>query len=320
MRILICPLNWGLGHATRCVPIIHRHIAAGDEVVIASDGYPAAFLKQTFPALKFFELPSYGVRYSSGKSQTFAMLANFPRILKGIYTEHKWLKNLLQTEMFDIVISDNRFGLWNKAVESVYITHQLMIKMPLGLKFLEPLVWLIHRFFISRYHQCWIPDMESPDNFSGDLSHAYPLPMNARFIGILSRFEGLQHTKPNNEYHTVAVVSGLEPQRTLFLNSLIKEFENNPSKTLILSGQPRKQNEMTEIKAIINITIVSHLEDKALAAVLLGASLIISRSGYSSIMDYLTLNVLHKVKLVPTPGQTEQMYLFQKYFSKTVGH
>ena len=306
MKILICPLNWGLGHATRCVPIIRQLMAEGHELVVVSDGFPLQFLRQEFPTLRFIELPSYSVYYAVGKSQVGAMIFNFPNIIRGIINEHIWLRNLLLSEHFDQVISDNRFGMWNKHINSIYMTHQLMIKMPGNLKFLEPLIHLIHKGFINRYDECWIPDTEENGGLSGDLAHKYSLPKNAKFIGMLSRFRGMENTQQNTNYDVVAVISGVEPQRSIFEDNLIQEYRNRPEKTLIVCGQPQKtKNE----KRIGNISLVSHLPDVDMVAVLLGAKKIICRSGYSSIMDLNALKCMQKVELIPTPGQTEQEYL-----------
>jgi len=306
MKILICPLNWGLGHATRCVPVVRQLLADGHEPVLVSDGYPLEFLRQEFPTLRFIEYPSYPVFYAAGKSQVGAMIISFPNILKGILNEHTWLRNLLQTEQFDQVISDNRFGMWNKQVHSIYITHQLMVKMPFYLKFLEPLVHRIHKAFINRYDECWIPDVEGKIGLSGDLSHKYPLPLHAAFIGPLSRFREMENTQPDARFKVVAVISGVEPQRTIFEKSLIDRFKNADYSTLIVAGLPQSEKIVEQINSI---TLISHLHDQELASVLLGATKIISRSGYSTIMDLKALNCLYKAEFIPTPGQTEQEYL-----------
>jgi len=307
MKILICPLNWGLGHATRCVPIIQRLKAEGHELVVVSDGFALAFLQQEFPSLRFIEFPSYSVYYAAGKSQVGAMIFNFPNIMSGIIREHFWLRDLLQSEHFDQVISDNRFGMWNKRVHSIYMMHQLMVKMPENLKFLEPIVHHIHKAFINRYDECWIPDREENGGLSGDLAHKYPLPRSAKFIGTLSRFQGMGNTIPNSDYEVVAVISGVEPQRTIFEDNLILKYKNSVEKTLIVRGQPQATKKESKIG---NISLVSHLPDSELAAVLLGTKKIICRSGYSTIMDLDALKCLHKAELIPTPGQTEQEYLF----------
>lgn len=305
MKILVCPLNWGLGHATRCVPIIRKLLKENHEVVIAADGFPLEFLRQQFQDLKFIELKSYNIFYSSGKTQIFAILKSIPFILNGIRKEHLWLNKLLKKEHLDQVISDNRFGLWSKNVHCIYITHQLMVKMPRGLQWLEPLVWIIHRFFINKYNECLIPDFEGKVNLSGDLSHKYPLPRNAKFIGPLSRFQGMK-IYPNNNFEIIGLVSGLEPQRSIFENYLIERFKNENLKTLIVCGQP--QNKIIE-REVGNIKLISHLPDQELAGFLSGSVKIIARSGYSTIMDLKALNCLDKSEFIPTPGQTEQEYL-----------
>lgn len=306
MKILICPLNWGLGHASRCVPIIRNILIEGHDVTIVADGFPLEFLRSQFPKLRFIEFPSYKITYSDRKSQVWAMTKNLPTILHTIFKEHQWLKNLLKTEHFDQIISDNRFGMWNKTTHSIYITHQLMIKMPKNFKFIEPLAWLLHRFIINTYNECWIPDNAGNLNLSGDLSHKYPLPIHAKFIGNLSRFEKADKTKNDSQYDVVAVISGIEPQRTIFEEQLITRFWNTEQKVLIILGKP---SSVINYKHLNNITLVSHLHDNEFIAVLNGAKKIISRSGYSSIMDYQALGCLEKTELIATPGQTEQEYL-----------
>lgn len=306
MKILICPLNWGLGHATRCVPIIQQLIAEGNELVLVSDGFPLAFLQQEFPSLQCIELPSYSVRYGNGRSQVAAMIKNFPAIVRGIFKEHFWLKELLKKEHFDQIISDNRFGMWHNDVHSIYITHQLMVKMPSKLKMLEPLVWLIHRFIINQYDVCWIPDNKGIENLSGDLAHKYPLPKNAKFIGVLSRFKDMEIPTSNTKFEVMAVLSGVEPQRTLLEKALIERYRTAEHQTLIVSGKPTQHQTQHSIG---NIKIVSHLTSIEMAECLISTKKIIARSGYSSIMDLVTLKCLHKAELIPTPGQTEQEYL-----------
>jgi len=306
MKILVCPLNWGLGHATRCVPLIRQLLNEGHEPVLVSDGFPLEFLRQEFPALRTIVLPSYSIQYAAGKSQIGAMMLSLPAIIRGIIQEHRWLKEISKTEHFDGVISDNRFGMWNKNIHSVYITHQLMIKMPGGLKILEPIAWLIHRAFICCYDECRIPDVKENGGLSGDLSHKYPLPKNAKFIGSLSRFHGINNIAPNKDYELVAVISGLEPQRSIFEQNMIERYRGTKHSTLIISGKPQPQKQELQIG---NITLVSHLPSTEMASVIIGTNHIVSRSGYSTIMDLAALNCLHKAEFIPTPGQTEQEYL-----------
>ncbi|MDR1652766.1 MAG: hypothetical protein LBS01_03785 [Prevotellaceae bacterium] len=312
MKILVCPLDWGLGHATRCAPLIRNFIDSGDEVVVAADGLALQFLRGEFQQVQFETLRSYGITYSKGKSQVGAMLRNLPKIIWGVCAEHRWLCNYLRHNKIDTVVSDNRFGLWSPQVKCIYITHQLMVKMPEKIACVEKFVWRVHRWFINRYDKCWIPDFEDAENnLSGDLSHKYPLPARAEFINPLSRFSG-KTIAPNAHFHTVCVLSGVEPQRSLFENDLLKKFENSTEKILIIQGNP--QEKILKYQKS-NITVLSHIDSETLAGYLIGAQQIICRSGYSSIMDLSALNCMDKATLIPTPGQTEQEYL-AKYHQK----
>ena len=300
--VLVAPLNWGLGHATRCAPIIHRLLNEGQRVVIAADGDALKWLQSEFPDLDFITLPGLKIRYSTSKTQVGAMLWQIPFFINGIIREHQALKKIIRHEGITQVISDNRFGLWSKRVKSVYITHQLMIKAPA--KWMEPILWYLHRCIINRYDECWIPDIEGEGNLSGDLSHKYPLPRNARFIGWLSRFSTHDTAIVSKHYQNLGIVSGPEPQRTLFEQQLIEQFRNCSENTLIIRGKPESDN---AIHSVHNIDLVSHLSTAEMQAYILDTPSIICRSGYSTLMD---LKVLGKTAtLIPTPGQTEQEYL-----------
>ena len=351
-RVLVAPLNWGLGHATRCVPIIRELLRRKCEVVIAADGYPLRFLRQEFPHLEWVEFEGLKVEYSKGQSQVGAMLRQLSSFLRDIWREHKELKKIVERYEIDVVVSDNRFGLWCKGVHSVYVTHQLMVKMPRGLKWMERPVWLFHRWFIGHYDECWVPDLEGEDNLSGDLSHKYPLLKNTRFIGPLSRFsaEGIEWEDVRVEaealdlkprYDVVAVLSGPEPHRTnlereitdnrlqitdnrlqIVVNSqqtlTPSEQSSRPPKTggqykivnsqqslLIVQGLPADDLRLAEHRD--GVDYIPHLPTKLLQWYMQEAEEIVCRSGYSSIMDLYTIG--RKAHLIPTPGQTEQIYL-----------
>lgn len=311
MNILIAPLNWGLGHATRCIPLIRKFQKEGHRVTIVAEGFPARLLSEEFPELNLLELPSYSIGYSAGRSQVGAMLKSLPAIFTGIVNEHRWLNKLIRREQVDMIVSDNRFGMWNRKIRSVYISHQLMIKMPTALKWLEPVAWLVHRWFIHQYHECWIPDYQIEPSLSGDLSHRYPLPRNARFIGPLSRFT--KKEQANSEFKTVILISGPEPQRTLFEQEQTALAALYPAPVLMIRGLPGTTKSTTKEE----LTIIPHLATSLLASYLTGAETIICRSGYSTLMDLEALGCLEKAVLHPTPGQTEQEYLAE-YHKKTV--
>ena len=336
MKILIAPINWGLGHASRCIPLINKYVADGCEVVIAGDGDSLALLRKHFPELRTILFPSLNLKYSKGNSQVWAIAKALPRVISWSIRDHYALKRLLATEHFDRIISDNRFGLYvnlkpksryfgrntkpkrlsAKEPETIYITHQLMIRAPKGWHWLEPLMASIHRNIILKYTHCWIPDYAGTKNLSGELSHKYPLPRNAKFIGPLTRFpvkqqqtaptaSAQQHTG-QQVYDIVAVLSGLEPQRTMLEQQLIDYYHDKEEKVLIVRGKTNMPNTIVHNN---NITLVPYLDDLSLQNALLSAKTIIARSGYSTIMDLHALGCLYKASLVATPGQPEQEYL-----------
>lgn len=313
MRILVAPLNWGLGHASRCVPLIGRMLADGHEVVLGGDGESLTLLRKHFPDLPVLPLAPLELRYGSGQRQVGAMLRALPKIIRSAWLDHRMLAEYLRYEAIDEVVSDNRFGLYlsknasahGSRVRTVYMTHQLTIALPRPWRWLEPLAARLHRRIIRRYDECWIPDEEAGAGLAGRLSHPEVLPGNARYIGVLSRFAGRTFA-PDTTYEVVAVLSGLEPQRTLFEQDICRRYEQSDSTVLIVRG--RMQGPPTMVRHG-RLTIVPWLDDAHLAAYLLGAKRIICRSGYSSVMDMYALGVMQKTEWHPTPGQPEQEYL-----------
>lgn len=311
-KILLCPLNWGLGHATRCVPIVNALIQAGKEVVVAADGFALEFLKQEFPHLQTIKFSGMQVEYSNSDSQNKILAKKIPYFIKSIATEHKQLQKIVAQHHINTVISDNRFGLWHKHIETVYITHQLLVKMPPELKFAERFVWHIHRRIISKYNHCWIPDVSGKDNLSGDLSHLYPLPKNAAFVGWLSRFQQQpQDSSKTSPYEVVALLSGPEPQRSILEQKLVNYLQRSLFPSLIVRGIPSK---ITDKMKIANIDLISHINTQELQQLIVNAPTVICRSGYSTLMDLMTLG--KKAVLIPTPGQTEQEYLAENLKEK----
>jgi len=307
--ILIAPLHWGLGHASRMIPII-RLLSERHTVIIAA--YSASFhlLKKEFPTLQLLYFPSFDIKYSKFRNQILKILLQAPQIIYHIVLEHKEVDKIIKKNKIDIVISDNRFGLWNKGVKTVYITHQLMIKLPQWLHFFEPLLHRIHRFFIDKYDYCWIPDLPDNLNFSGDLSHRFSLKSNYRFVGLLSRFEGIkQPVTPSYTTDFLIILSGPEPQRTQLEGMLTREFKNTNFKTVIILGKPHEKSLQKSDK---NILFISHLETNEFVKYIQSSCYIICRAGYTSIMDLAVLG--RTAILIPTAGQTEQEYL-AKYLS-----
>ena len=313
MKILIAPLNWALGHASRCVPLIHSLLDEGHEVVIGGDGMSFTLLRKHFPKLRYVYLAPLDLHYSRSGNQTWAMLKAIPRLLLWRNKDRLMLKAILQEEHFDQVISDNRPGLYNKQVECIYITHQLQIRLTKTWQWAEATASRIHARMYTRFNKVWIPDYEDINHsLAGELSHPSNLRLSRKmtafqYIGPLSRFHSPITHKPSPiNYEVVAVLSGLEPQRTLLEQELIERYSGKEERVLIVQGLVNHPN--TRIKRG-NVTLVPTMGDAELVAALKGAKHIIVRSGYSTIMDLDALGLMDKAELIPTPGQPEQEYL-----------
>ncbi len=308
-NILVCPLDWGLGHAARCTTIIRELISYDTNIIIAADKRPLAFLEQEFPELKFIQLKGYDITYQKKGSLKLKLFSIIPKILLGIYKEHKNLKQIIIDKDIDIVISDNRFGLWNKKTKNIFITHQVLIKSFIKLKVFDYMLFRINNLLIKNFDECWIPDCEGAINLSGDLSHKYKLSIDSYFIGALSRFTSTEENAVK-KYDLMVILSGPEPQRTIFEEIVLKELAKSDLKTILVQGTP----ERIKIETAKNTIIYSHLSTEEMQKAISSSEIILCRSGYSTIMDLSVFG--KKAILIPTPGQTEQEYLADYYLHK----
>ncbi len=304
---LVCPLNWGLGHASRMIPVIKQLQKDGYSVILGGDGMALELLIKEFPELEYIVIPDIQIKFNAEKNIFQLIKIAFHLILQ-TQKEHLLLKKLLKIRNIDNVISDNRYGLWNKKINSIIYTHQIMVKLPVPIKKLEFPVHCLLKKMLVNFDECRIPDYKNiSKSLSGDLSHKYKAPKNAKFVGPLSRFSIPNETKitPNCSYDIVVVLSGPEPARSVLEHLLIEKLKNLFYSTLLIRGITNSNEQKP--KTIKNITIHNTITSSLLKHYLTKANLIICRSGYSSIMDLHTLNL--KALFIPTPGQTEQEYL-----------
>jgi UDP:flavonoid glycosyltransferase YjiC (YdhE family) len=299
-RILVAPLDWGLGHATRCIPVVQLLLQRGATVLLAGTGRSGLVLRQAFPQLPYHEVPGHEITYGrSGPGLLWKILLQLPELSRTVEAENRWLRSLLETEMIHAVISDNRYGLHHPGLLSVFITHQPGIQTPLGALGNE-LLRRFHYRLINRFDACWIPDGAAP-GLAGALSHPGKLPAIAtRYIGPLSRF---QKTTAVTTTDLAIVLSGPEPQRSIWEQQLLQQLTTFNGKALLVRGLPGEKTPA----APPNVRIIDHLPAAELAKAMMGASVVIARCGYSTVMDLTALQ--QRSILVPTPGQPEQEYL-----------
>lgn len=310
-RVVVAPLDWGLGHATRCIPIIHELLKRDCQVYIASSGNALQLLKQEFPQLPSIQIESYKASYSVRIPLMIAVFLQIPKFLRAIRNEHQQLNDIVKEYKIDFVISDNRYGCWSNIVPSVFITHQITIQMPPLLKWMQPIINYFNARFIKHFTQCWIPDA-ADQNLSGVLSRLSLNKIDALFIGILSRFKKTT-IDSDVKYKIAIVLSGPEPQRSILEEILLNQLEDSIGQVVLVRGVVE---DTVKWKSEGNIVTVNFLPSVKLEEIINQSELIIARSGYSTIMDLAQLQ--KKAILIPTPGQTEQEYLAKRLMEQGI--
>lgn len=306
---MVSPLNWGLGHATRCMPIIKSLMKAGFEPVLAGDGASLELLISEFPALRSYELPSYKIRYASSSGLfNLKLVSQAPGIQKAVVKEHKRVEEIIAKENPSGIISDNRFGVWSKYVPSVYITHQLSVKAGLLTK---PATYL-HQRIISKFDRCWVCDFPGEGSLAGELSSPVRNLDLVDWIGPLSRFSEAAE-QPEKRIDVCVVLSGPEPLRSQFEQKVIEQVKGRVKSVVMIRGviESSQRSHREE-----NVTIYNYMLGDELEMTLRQSRILVMRSGYSSIMDLQVLG--SKALLVPTPGQSEQEYLARRMEEKHI--
>lgn len=300
-KVLVTVLNWGLGHATRCIPLIRELEKRNAPPILASDGPALLLLQKEFPHLKSYELPSYNITYTSnGNFLKWKLLFDTPSILKTIKAEKRVTKKIVEEENISVIISDSRFGTRFKHIHNIFITHQLNV-LSGNTTFLSS---IIHRRYTNKFQECWIPDSPGRKNLSGILGHLKHQSDRFKYLGAISRFEKFDSPLI---YDYLILLSGPEPQRGLLEEILFKAFQKTTKKILFVRGVLEEEN-FTCLN--VNIETRNYLYGKELEQAINSSRLVIARSGYTTILDLAKLE--KKAFFIPTPGQFEQEYLAQR--------
>lgn len=287
-------LNWGLGHATRSSLIIRALEKEGFEPIIASDGAAGEWLQQEFPHLAYRSLRPYGIHYSRYSWQWPSLLMQLPKVAMAASAERQLLQVWAEELKPVGIISDNRLGFSHPDIPSVYLSHQLQPRAG----FLSPIAARLHRYYHSKYQEIWVPDNDEL-KLSGKLS----VSDKARRIGLLSALE----REASESEGVLIILSGPEPQRSLLENKILDQAQDLPPNSILIRGT----NNAMERPIHSNLRIFNRLGSREISKLLAKADLVISRSGYSSIMDYFYLG--KKAVFIPTPGQSEQIYLARRH-------
>lgn len=300
-KILVAPLNWGMGHATRCIPVIEALENHGYEPVIASDGVALELLKKEFPDKKILELPSYKIEYAkNGSNFKLKMFFQIPNMIRAVKSENKAVKKWIKEQGISGIISDNRMGVYAKNIPSVFMTHQLNVLT-------GNTTWLttqIHRIFIKKHKHCWVPDVATSPNLTGKLGHPENCSLNIKYIGPISRLNKKLLPK---KYDLMVILSGPEPQRTLLEEKLKNELPEFDGEVLFVRGVIESEQTVSQED---NITYYNFMNTAQLEKAFNESEVVLCRSGYTTVMDLAKLG--KKAFFIPTPGQYEQEYLAKK--------
>lgn len=310
--VVVCPLDWGLGHATRMVPVVEELLQAKIHVVIAADNRPLAFLKQRFPSCTFEVLPGYRPHYPAlGLLMPFKLVADLPLMLFHALKSRKKLKQIVKNQQASGLISDNRYELFLTKTYNVFITHQLHLQTFGWQKIFQPLLDAVVKFFLNKFHEVWIPDLEGSSNLSGKLAHPLlKLIVPQKYIGYLSRFASVSPPQTTASCDLLIILSGPEPQRTMLEKTLTQQALELPINTVLVQGKPGETTDRHDS----HLHIYNHLDDTTLAGYIKKAQLVVARPGYSTLMDLACFG--KKAAFTPTPGQTEQVYLANRLSRK----
>ncbi|MCV6630587.1 MAG: glycosyltransferase, partial [Flavobacteriaceae bacterium] len=300
-NILVAPLNWGLGHASRCIPIIRALESSGFNPIIASDGVALALLEKEFPHLTHRSLPSYDITYAKkGKYFKLKLLWDSPKILEAIRLERKAVKKLEKEYNLAGIISDNRLGVRSKKVPSVFITHQLNVLT-------GNTTWMsskIHQQIAKKFDAIWVPDVAGKPNLSGKLGHLKRHKFPIQYLGPISR---LEKRMLEVKYDLMVILSGPEPQRSMLEEKLLEQLQDYHGKTMFVKGNVELKQQKTRQG---NITIYNFMNSKQLEQAFNRSKVVISRSGYTTVLDLAKLE--KQAFFIPTPGQFEQEYLAKR--------
>jgi len=300
-KVLVTVLDWGLGHASRSSRIIRELKNLGHDVILASSGSALEFLKIEFPQARIFSLPSYRIRYA--KHQTLNLIWLFlrlPHFFRVIHREHLETEELLRLEKVDWIISDNRYGCYSGKVPSVFLGHQLTVPLTGWYAFFQPIINYLHVRQIKKFSVVWVPD---DPTFSVAGKMGYVPGISPIHIGFLSRLSAPSRTTEHPFFITV-IISGPEPAREKFSMQMERILLQFDEPCMLIRGVPSDPLPSVKKK---NLTICHFLSTADLNEVILNSKYIISRSGYSSIMDFIATQ--SRVLFVPTPGQPEQEFL-----------
>jgi uncharacterized protein (TIGR00661 family) len=309
MKIIYAVCSWGLGHATRSLPVIRKLAKEKNELTIISHGRSLKLLKDELGENpRYIQIEDYPMLLSENSRQFMAKsMIYWPNFISKMIKGQRQIQKILEKEKYDRIISDGRYDIYSRKIPSFFISHQIRIMNPLRIKMFENGSEIFNLFFFKRFCGVIVPDFRK-DNLSGDLSHnLHRIDENKiHYAGVLSDFKKINKTK-NIDY--LISISGPEPQRTMLEEKLLTQIGDLKGKVVVTLGKTENMDKFKQD----GVETYSFLPSDKREEFLNRAKLVVSRSGYSTMLDLAVIGC--KALMIPTPGQVEQEYL-AKYHNK----
>lgn len=304
MKVLFAVGSWGLGHATRDLPLINRLLESGCELTVVSTDRALSLLrKELGPRCEFFDWPDVPKPLARTAKLFYTKFAlSVPLVFRTILSEHRTLQNLLRRRRFDRIISDNRFGIHSRRIDSYQIAHGLRAIAPRRNRQLELALEYFCYSWLRPARRVIVPDYLH-DGLSGDLSHNLTFfePERLEYIGILA---SVRRRPVEPDVDLFVTISGPEPQRAILEEIVLGQVDALPGKVVVALGKPEEPLRTWQHDGA---QVYSYLDRRQQENLMNRSRLIVSRSGYTTLMELVELN--RQALLIPTPGQTEQEYL-----------
>lgn len=315
-RVLYGVYHWGLGHATRSLGLIRALLERGDEVtILMQPDQGLQLLKSELgDACEYYPFRDTPAPFSRYPVVFYLrMTAAMPWVLAGYRREHRETEKLVAERHFDCVVSDSRFGVWSQAVPSYCIFHSIHQVVPFLRQITEPFVEWGQRDLLKGYTKILIPDVEENGGLSGWLGHDPRLDWGEGRLVYIGPLSSLPQTDFEQDIDVFFSVSGIEPQRGLLEELVLDALPRLSGKIIVTLGRPKDDGERREVAGT---TVYGYLDRRRQAEMLSRAKLVMTRSGYTTLMELAGLG--RKALFVATPGQSEQEYLAK--FHRERGH
>jgi len=314
MDIIYSICSWGFGHATRSLPVLRKLIEENHTITVISHGRTLKLLqKELGDTVSYEDIPDYPILISKNTEQFIAKsIVYWPYFIKRMEDGVQHLKKILETTPCDRIISDGRYDMYSRSIPSIFISHQMRIMNPLRFKLFERGSETFNLFFFKRFRDIIVPDYKEND-LTGDLSHNLrKIDENKlHYVGLLSDFEKKDQKKDIDYFFSI---SGPEPQRSYLEQTIMEQIGAIDGHIVITLGKTEEHDH----PELDHIQIYPYLPKEKREEILNRSKLVISRSGYSTIMDLAVIGT--KALMIPTPGQIEQQYLAAYLSEKQLCH